>query len=88
MKKQKLLAKVLAGPHNISFQDAQALVTAFGFRLSRIKGSHHIYVHPDVDKVVNLQSVKGRAKAYQLREFLGLVETCNLKLENDEEEAT
>jgi len=85
MKKQKLLAKVLSGSKNISFGEMQTLVTAFGFSLSRINGSHHIYSHPDVDKVINLQSVKGQAKPYQIKQFLCLVETHNLSLEDDEE---
>lgn len=38
MKKQKLLASILASPHNVSFSDAKKLVIAFGFRLVRIKG--------------------------------------------------
>lgn len=85
MKKQKLLASILASPHNVSFSDAKKLVIAFGFRLVRIKGSHHIFVHDEIDKIVNLQSVKGQSKAYQLREFLRLVETYNLTLEGDRE---
>lgn len=85
MKPQKLLVKVLNSPHNINFHDAQSLVQAFGFRLSRTKGSHHIFVHPDVEKVVNLQSVNGKAKAYQLREFLAIVERYDLKLPGSEE---
>jgi len=57
-----------------------ALVEAFGFRLSRVSGSHYILVHPDVPELVNLQEVKGQAKPYQVRQFLKLVERYNLKL--------
>ena len=38
MKKQKLLAKVLAGSKNVSFGEIVGLVEAFGFRLSRVSG--------------------------------------------------
>jgi hypothetical protein len=55
-------------------------VEAFGFRLSRTSRSHHIYVHPAVDELVNLQNVAGQAKAYQVRQFLRLVERYNLTL--------
>lgn len=58
-----------------------SLVEAFGFRLSRARGSHHIFVHPDVRELVNLQEVKGEAKPYQVRQFLKLVERYNLELE-------
>ena len=58
------------------------LVEAFGFRLSRVRGSHHIFAHPDVNELVNLQNVKGEAKPYQIRQFLKLVERYNLQLED------
>ena len=60
------------------------LVEAFGFRLSRIKGSHHIFVHPQVQELVNLQNVGGKAKPYQIRQFLRLVEQYNLALRDEE----
>lgn len=56
------------------------LVEAFGFRLSRVNGSHHIFVHPNVREIVNLQEVNGKAKPYQIRQFLQLVERYDLKL--------
>jgi predicted RNA binding protein YcfA (HicA-like mRNA interferase family) len=60
-----------------------SLVEAFGFRLSRTEGSHHIFVHPDVPVLINLQDVKGQAKPYQMRQFLKLVERYSLTLEED-----
>jgi predicted RNA binding protein YcfA (HicA-like mRNA interferase family) len=83
MKKQKLLQKVIAGKTNIRFQEICALVEAFGFRLDRISGSHYIYVHPQVPELVNLQNVKGKAKPYQIRQFLSIVEKYNLQMEAD-----
>lgn len=80
MKKRKLLEKILAGSKNIKFNDMITLVEAFGFRLSRISSSHHIFVHPQVRELVNLQNVGGKAKPYQIRQFLQLVERYNLQL--------
>lgn len=80
MKKQKLLAKVLAGSRNISFVEIVSLVEAFGFRLSRVSGSHHIFIRSDVSELVNLQDVGGMAKPYQIRQFLKIVERYNLKI--------
>ena len=82
MKKQKLLKKALAGSSNIGFDEMIALVEAFGFRLSRVKGSHHIFVHPAIPELVNLQNVDGKVKPYQVRQFLKLVERYDLKLED------
>ena len=49
------------------------LAQAFGFRLARTSGSHHIFIHNQVAEPVNLQEVDGKAKAYQVRQFLKLV---------------
>lgn len=82
MNKRKLLLKVLSGPDNVRFDDMVTLVEAFGFRLSRVKGSHHIFVHPALPELVNLQERNGKAKPYQVRQFLELVEQYNLQLED------
>ena len=55
-----------------------------GFTLSRTDGSHHIFTRPDIPELVNLQNIKGQAKPYQIRQFLKLVETHNLKLKENE----
>ena len=82
-KKQRLLQKLLTGSKNVRFSDVQVVVEAFGFRLARISGSHHIYVHPDVPVLINLQDVNGKAKPYQIKQFLEIVERYNLELENE-----
>jgi len=58
------------------------LVESYGFRLDRVRGSHHIFVHPDVNEIVNLQDAKGKVKPYQIRQFLSLVERYNLKIDS------
>ena len=83
MKKQKLLRKALESPANMRFSEIVALVEAFEFRLARTSGSHHIYVHPNVRELVNLQKVQGMAKPYQIRQFLRLVERYNLEIGAD-----
>lgn len=84
MKNRKLLAKALRGSNNLRFSEAIALTKAFGFRLSRTKGSHHIFVHPRLRELVNLQEVDGKAKPYQVRQLLEIVERYNLELEGGE----
>jgi predicted RNA binding protein YcfA (HicA-like mRNA interferase family) len=80
MNKRKLLEKALAGSRNISFREMVSLVEAFGFRLSRSKGSHFIFTHPQIPELVNLQERNGKAKPYQVREFLDLIEKYDLEL--------
>jgi predicted RNA binding protein YcfA (HicA-like mRNA interferase family) len=82
-KLKKILAKILAGSKNISFDDFVALVEGFGFRLSRVSGSHHIFIHTSVKELVNLQNVKGQVKPYQIRQFMDLVERYSLSLEEE-----
>jgi len=59
------------------------LAEAFGFHLSRVKGSHHIFAHAGIPELVNLQNVGGKAKPYQIRQFLRLVERYNLTMEDE-----
>ena len=80
--KEKLLQKILSGSRNVRFGDMVALVNAFGFRLSRTKGSHHIFTHRGIPELVNLQEVHGQAKPYQIKQFLNLTERYNLKMED------
>ena len=83
MKNEKTLQKILGGSKNIRFEEMVALVESFGFRLSRIKGSHRIFVHDGIIELVNLQEVDGEAKPYQIKQFLRLVEKYNLHMENE-----
>ena len=82
MNERKTLQRILSGSRNVRFSDMTALVEAFGFHLSRTHGSHHIFAHPEVPELVNLQEVKGQAKPYQVRQFLKLVERHELRLED------
>jgi hypothetical protein len=66
-RRRRLLQKLLSGSTNIRFAEAEAGAEAFGFRLSRINGSHRIYDHADVPELVNLQNVNGQAKPYQVK---------------------
>ena len=83
MKPRKLLAKALSSPANIRFGDIQRLAEAFGFRLLRISGGHHIYGRAGSAEQLNLQNVGGKAKPYQVRQFLALVERYNLQIEDE-----
>jgi hypothetical protein len=84
MNPRKLLQKAVVSPQNLRFEEACALAAVFGFRLSRVRGSHHIFVHPDVRELLNLQDVDGQAKPYQVRQLLELVERYNLMIGGEE----
>lgn len=56
----------------------------FGFQLDRTSGSHHIFSHPGIPDLVNLQEKDGQAKPYQVRQFLRLVERYDLTLDDSQ----
>jgi predicted RNA binding protein YcfA (HicA-like mRNA interferase family) len=80
LKKKRLLQRITKNDKNVKFNELVALVEAFGFQLSRVSGSHHIFVHWDVRELINLQNVSGMAKPYQVKQFLKLVEKYNLQV--------
>ena len=83
MNKRKLFKKIISGSENIRFDDVVTVVEAFGFRLARISGSHHIFKRDGIPKLLNLQNLNGKAKAYQIRQFLALMDEYNLTMEED-----
>ena len=84
MNRRQLLRRLSQGAvQNVRFSDLTDLVEAFGFKLARTSGSHHIYAHSGIPELINLQEVRGEAKPYQIRQFLRLVERYNLQLEAD-----
>jgi predicted RNA binding protein YcfA (HicA-like mRNA interferase family) len=77
---RKTLERARAARGNLRFGDMTLLVESLGFRLARVSGSHHIFTHPDVPELVNLQDVRGKCKPYQVKQVLRLVDRYNLKL--------
>lgn len=51
----------------IRFNDLQALLLRLGFS-ERVKGSHHIFTHPEVKDILNLQPKDSMAKPYQVKQ--------------------
>ena len=84
MNRRRLLRRLSQGAlRNVRFEDVVDLAEGFGFKLSRVKGSHHIFTHPAIPGLLNLQEVGGQAKPYQIRQLLRLIERYNLQLGGD-----
>ncbi len=81
MKLEKLFRKAMNAPQNLRFAELMTLATASGYRLDRVRGSHHILVHPQADRVLNVQEAGGKAKPYQVRQFLRDIEEFHLTME-------
>jgi predicted RNA binding protein YcfA (HicA-like mRNA interferase family) len=87
-RKKKLLQRAQNNARNLRFQDFCTLMTYFGFDLVRERGSHRIYQHPNLPDVMNVQPKKdGKAKAYQVEQFLKLLDEHNLTLDDNEGES-
>jgi predicted RNA binding protein YcfA (HicA-like mRNA interferase family) len=83
MDDRQLLKRLARGAvANVAFPDLCSLAEGLGFELRRVSGSHHVFTHPDVPQLINLQSVRGQAKPYQIRQLLRLVERYDLRLED------
>jgi predicted RNA binding protein YcfA (HicA-like mRNA interferase family) len=82
--KRKLLERVRNNPRDVRFSDLVSLLEAHGFVLDRVEGSHRVYKHAKVREMLNIQPRKdGKAKPYQVREFLARVKEYGLEVENE-----
>lgn len=81
VKPSALLQRLIGGHRAIAFRDFESLLAALGFALDRTKGSHRIYIHPDVPRPFPVQPDGKDAKRYQIRELLELVEAYGLHID-------
>jgi predicted RNA binding protein YcfA (HicA-like mRNA interferase family) len=79
---KKTMEAVRQGRGVISFSDLQRLLGKLGFRLDRVSGSHHIFLHPDVPRPINIQRSGKDAKPYQVRQLRDIIDEFGLKLED------
>jgi predicted RNA binding protein YcfA (HicA-like mRNA interferase family) len=68
--------------HTVPFRDLARLLEKLGFRLVRMSGSHHIYVHPKANRPINIQPDGKDAKPYQVRQLRGMIAEFGLALED------
>jgi hypothetical protein len=83
MKPKKAYEILKGNPKNIHFEDLCQAAEAFGFRLKGGKGSHRVYTREGVREILNFQNVGGRAKPYQVRQLLKVIENYNLTEDED-----
>jgi predicted RNA binding protein YcfA (HicA-like mRNA interferase family) len=63
---------------DIRFDRFCAVIEHFGFKCRGGKGSHKVYVRDGVVENLSVQEVKSKAKPYQIRQFIDLVDRYNL----------
>lgn len=63
---------------NVRFDELCQAAELFGFKFKGGKGSHRIFVREGVKELLNFQDVGGKAKPYQVRQLIKLIEKYNL----------
>jgi hypothetical protein len=79
---RKVLDAVLTGRSdgNIRFESVRRLLRAIGFS-ERVSGDHHIFSHPRVVEIVNIQPLRGgKAKNYQVKQVRQIISKYALEL--------
>ncbi len=76
----KLYETAKNSPKNLSFNELCALAEGVGFTLRKRKTgtSHRIYKHSRVNEIVNFQSRRGKAKPYQVKKLLDMIDDYGL----------
>ena len=73
-KLNKLIEQILLGRSdaNIGFDELRNVLLGLGFS-ERTRGSHHIFSHPGVEELINLQRDGSKAKPYQVRQIRAII---------------
>lgn len=74
----ELLERARNNPQSLTFRELQQLAEKAGFRLKRVRGSHHVYTRKGIAEIINLQPKGRMAKPYQVRQVVGLIEKYDL----------
>jgi predicted RNA binding protein YcfA (HicA-like mRNA interferase family) len=83
MTKKEIYEGLKRNPKNVRFSVICRAAEVFGFRYKGGKGSHRIYVKEGVREMLNFQNVKGKAKPYQVKQFLKVVDRYKLLEKED-----
>ena len=84
LRTRRLVDRIRSGSvQNVRFGDLVELLEELGFRLDRVRGSHRVYLHSAVPRPLPLQADRGKAKPYQIRQLLRILEEYNLQGEID-----
>jgi hypothetical protein len=78
MDKRQLSEELKRNPKNVRFRKLCKIAEAFDFKFRGGKGSHRIYVREGVEEMLNFQNVGGKAKPYQVKQLIKIIEKYNL----------
>ena len=81
MNKYEMLRKLKNSKHNTQFDFFVKVIKKFGFEeIKKRKSGSHIYnfILIEINERLNIQPKKGKAKIYQVEQFLNIIEIYNL----------
>ncbi|MDO9391540.1 MAG: type II toxin-antitoxin system HicA family toxin [bacterium] len=81
--KREIYQELCRNLNNLRFEKLCRQAGKFGFMFKGGKGSHRIYVREGIPEMLNFQNVKGKAKPYQVRQFLKVIEKYHLEEEDN-----
>lgn len=64
---------------NVPFDALCAMLRLLGFD-QHIKGDHHIFTHPGIEEILNLQPKNGKGKPYQVKQVRDVIIKYQLRL--------
>lgn len=71
---EKLIRAMRNNPSDVRFDDICKVAELIGFRLRGQAGSHRTFAREGEPVLLNFQDVKGKAKPYQVRQLLDMVD--------------
>jgi precorrin-6x reductase len=78
MNRKEVYQKLKKNPKKVRFEELCRAAELFGFEFRGGSGSHRVFVRVGVREILNFQEVKGKAKPYQVRQFIRIIENYNL----------
>ena len=69
-KRNKLIARAINNPKDLSFGEFQTLLSQAGWTFDHQKGSHQIWYSPRRRRLPIQEGKGGKAKGYQVEQFL------------------
>jgi predicted RNA binding protein YcfA (HicA-like mRNA interferase family) len=79
-RREKLLARAMSNSRGLSFGEFQTLLRQAGWTFDHQKGSHRIWCSPTGYRLSTQEGRSGKAKGYQVEQFLKQYEVENEKV--------
>jgi predicted RNA binding protein YcfA (HicA-like mRNA interferase family) len=72
--REELRRRMARHPRTVSFAEARAVLEAYGWQLDRVRGSHHIFRHPESGGSLNVPLRRPSILPAYVRKVLSVTE--------------